>query len=1320
MYRESARRRSWLLAATLGLFLALLTALTGVKTSSADHEVPLPIDPDSGELNLLELINDIPLNEVQQALDNFPVPYVVVATANGADPTVVNKNAGSPVRIDADRSKTTGKGGDDIQVEVNTELFPTPHIRVNINRITSPSDATDVQVLVAFPFQAFNDESLPSPNLFIGYQTHAAGGGAGGIAPLNEEFRILPGTLAGTDHDFILRMNTVGSVNPMTFIAGHFDGNATDGIQNALGMQAYVETVPASIEIGFDLGQSALTSPGSQSGSTVDFTWDATSQTYAEFTYFENETFPIVGDTNYGTTLSFDPMPTEETLSIVYDNSTGTGGTLSIGHTANAVVDEIVLSYHRSDGLEITATAADVPTSMAIGIDFAGSASLTVNENLGQLLVQVVQEGGFLDTEDFLGYNLGYAEFGVADAPSLTAGYDAANNSFGVAVVAPGTDIGAVWLVIGDDHDLELPPSWTDIPTHHIFSLVDDGTHGTAAARVVNLIQATLYLDASPTGETFAFQLLDDAPMQLYLETAAISVLTGKDILAQCDIDNMPYGEVDFTIDFPDQFEVSADLVPGYPETSDAASQVIDSIVCSGNIGTLNFELGVGGLPMNSGYIFDPSGLLQVKSEPTGPNTGTIGFISAHFWDETNALPSSQGLAVLLGDDLHDARMRAESIPSFVGTWSDAPGTVINFDTGIPDVTAYLGGVQVAVSTAVDLAPLAVAGPTSDHYLRFTDGGAGQPKALKVGVFGIDEFGFSTNDGAHAVSANYAANAAHRLVAEFDSAFGGEYFPNYDIDLDFTIDAVPATWNFSTDFATALNYTGSSGIASIALQGTIDHTDNNDANDATHIDASIVGLPASVSLAVDTNLDPDGGVTFTMATPITSINFLVWGSEGILGGSYDQIHLNIQHIPANWVATFNENGGSISTPGDKVQSISLIVSSDIPSTNDTMRQPFTTGGGNIDYTGFTREIDRRWAATGTGATRESDIMSRLDDIYNSTQNLGADEDRVLYRRKNDGKLMYLELKLQDLQGGSYSINDAGGSASLSIPFDDADIHPLYIGLGKPDGTFTTVQIANLPDSISVSASTGDPGGIDFVTNEPAGRVEFYDGPLPTAFEGQTANKVILVSAPAEIHVDWDFGFPGSATFDASSELEFRILSQKGGTRTVAAFRLTDLSFNYGYELFGGFDADCDLITLSCNTFFNVARVFATFTPTPGIDGMLQVYELVGAQPLIPASSVGPDGNEYVPRWSLLVEDLNKIHGEARIDICIVGVGIVPCIPGEPMLNFEFDIQGSFNLDFWDLGGGLADILGEPDYRINDPWNFVPLFYNENNRINPWD
>jgi len=235
-----------------------------------------------------------------------------------------------------------------------------------------------------------------------------------------------------------------------------------------------------------------------------------------------------------------------------------------------------------------------------------------------------------------------------------------------------------------------------------------------------------------------------------------------------------------------------------------------------------------------------------------------------------------------------------------------------------------------------------------------------------------------------------------------------------------------------------------------------------------------------------------------------------------------------------------------------------------------------------------------------------------------------------------------------------------------------------------------------------------------VTNESAGRVEFYDGPLPTAGEGSTVNKVILVSAPAEIHVDWDFGFPGSATFDASSELEFRILSQSGGSRTVAAFRLTDLALNYGYELFGGFDADCHLLPPECNTYFNVARVFAEFTATPGIDAMVLAYDLTGAQQLDPAAATGPDGNEYVPRLSFLMEDLTSITGEAR-STSVWSHRIPGCVR-RTVAQLLVRVSGDFN---WTSGilARTCQHPRRPRLRRQRPLELCPAVLHENNRIN---
>ena len=260
----------------VGLTLLFAGALSGMPARSR-ADTPEPIDPTSGQQNLLDLIKSLPINDVQSALDHFPVPYVVCASAGTAAPTCVNQKAGSPQRLDADKSNATGKGGDDIQIEVNTELLPTPHLRVNINRITSPSNATHVQVVVAFPFAAFNDEAtLPAPNLFLGYETTNQTGGDGGIAPLTEEFQLTPHILAGTSHDFTLTMVTSGQENPMRFQAGHFDGTTASGIQNAIGIEAYVQgtplVVPNTIALSLSTDENAIGNPLTDSGLSINWT----------------------------------------------------------------------------------------------------------------------------------------------------------------------------------------------------------------------------------------------------------------------------------------------------------------------------------------------------------------------------------------------------------------------------------------------------------------------------------------------------------------------------------------------------------------------------------------------------------------------------------------------------------------------------------------------------------------------------------------------------------------------------------------------------------------------------------------------------------------------------------------------------------------------------------------------------------------------------------------------------------------------------------------------------------------------------------------
>jgi len=180
---------------------------------------------------------------------------------------------------------------------------------------------------------------------------------------------------------------------------------------------------------------------------------------------------------------------------------------------------------------------------------------------------------------------------------------------------------------------------------------------------------------------------------------------------------------------------------------------------------------------------------------------------------------------------IRDARFRADQIPSFEASWSDAAGsTVIDFDTNAAaGPFAFLGGIQVGASTEVEFTnQFPAASPGADHYLTFRDLGedGGQPlqKMFTAGAFGIDNFNYTSTEGGGArnLSASYTADENHRLVADLETALGGRFFPDYAIDATAVIDAVPQAWSFSTDLATSLvSNSSAEEIDSITVQGDI-------------------------------------------------------------------------------------------------------------------------------------------------------------------------------------------------------------------------------------------------------------------------------------------------------------------------------------------------------------------------------------------------------------------------------------------------------------------------------------------------------------------
>jgi hypothetical protein len=289
---------------------------------------------------------------------------------------IANQRAGSPTRVDCDSSKTTGKGGDDLRFEVNTELGPPPHLRLNINRLGGAPFATSVHAIIAFPWDAFNSElGVPvAPNLFIGYQPTAAGGAVGGIAPLTEEINFTPNVVVGTTHTFVTTMATTGSSNPLRFEAGHFDGTNLTGVLDAAAISALVEPVPATINLGLSVDESVLSAGPGGTDSSIDLSWNRERAEQGHVRVPRGG-----GCARRRGRLPDDscrrPDADERAPVLSLDE---TVGTLTLTHTANAPINAVTLTRTRTDGLTIVDAAGDVPTSVALTIGLPGTATLDV------------------------------------------------------------------------------------------------------------------------------------------------------------------------------------------------------------------------------------------------------------------------------------------------------------------------------------------------------------------------------------------------------------------------------------------------------------------------------------------------------------------------------------------------------------------------------------------------------------------------------------------------------------------------------------------------------------------------------------------------------------------------------------------------------------------------------------------------------------------------------------------------------------------------------------------------------------------------------
>lgn len=1272
--------------------------------------VPSPIVPNSGEANLIQVARQQANQGNTNVLNHFPIPFAIQYSGGSAAPQVANWHAGAPIRLDLDNSKTTGMGGNDVQVEVDVVTTPTPHLMMTINRLGSAPFVQNDNVLIAFPFNALNNEVLPSgmPNLVVGYQTAAAGGGAGGIAPVSETITFTPHVLGGTNHLFDLNFATAGASNPVQFETGEFDGTNTTGPLNAKVIAAYVQNVPATINVGLNVAQSALSTLPS-SGS-IGIVWDASSATPVTFGYLEDVSTPNALAPNFNTTLSFNQMPTHEQISL---SANETAGTVTISHQSNAPIGAVTFQTTRSDGLSITGTASNVPVALDVTLATAGTVTVnTHGSTLGGLTLTAQQAGGFYNTSAFLGYNIGYAQLALTSVPSLTAGFIPAIDQYGAQATVPGTSIGSVGLLISKDQNVQLPPSgvWSNIGSD-VFSLIDNGSTGTAAARMDNIQQATFNLNPTSISDIFTLITTAPAPMEAYLRTTATShLIPGHDVEVTADITNFPAGSITFNANFPNF---------GY--TTNPAQSISD-VHIFGHIDSTNFDIDAGSLPPVFSFDFNPDSHATIVAQDGHGNSATVGHIAAHVWDTSGAGLSGSG--ALFGTPLSDAEVRFDQIPSFHATWSNAGSTSVNFT---PDVPGFVGGAQLAVSTVKDLAALPVANPSDTDTVKFLDKGTGLEKQLGAGAFGISAFSLSTNDPSHQFTLSYAANASHLLTVNVNSAFGGRFFPNYQIAEGLTLDSIPGTFNLTTDMASSLVYTASAAIASLNLVGSIDDT-NDSVNNPTNTLFMAGGLPANVNFKIDTAAK---NAKLTMSGPINTVAFALSNdSANIFGTPYRLVTATMTDIPANWKVDWSGGGldleaeDAANNPAPMGVVTATISTSDNPTDIANFLHPFQIsgpGGARINYSPFLQAIDQRFYQAGGSPDAGAATLAVINDIYNNAHVLGAGEDHAV-AQVNGGSLAFFDGQFTGFQKISFAPNSNGGDFEFDAPAPG--LHPLFAGVGM-DSNYLYASIDNVPSSSTLHVDTS--GNIHFHASSSPGNIDLYYGPAGMAQDGDKALRAVMQDTPTDVLLTWNFSSSDLADFTSSNQFRMLLLAQDGSHRIVAGLQLQDLHAGYTFgfspsvtdSTFAGVPTGVKLIlfkaTVGIDNDTSNPNVIAANPALPGASGIFNLYSMTSAPSALTPSGPAPAASEYTPTVTIQLKDfrLFSIGVDFEIDWGITHPVPTPAIGGP---NISFD--GQFALQLWssantdatlDLGPlGTFGFINPPDYTDNTPFFIFPF------------
>jgi hypothetical protein len=1311
------------------------------------------------------------------------VPFAIVTrtTASSACPVpggvvelITVFRAGAGKKIDTDACLATGRGGSDIEVQVE-QILPTAttpfRLRLTILRIDSPGGQTalelarDLTAVVAFPMDAFNPETLAAPPyLFWGYSTRentaaTCGTPCSKFIPQSEQLLFAPNVFGGTVHTLGMTLNSSGTPDSVRFLGGLY--------QNQLALEApppgatildlnassvrLTKPVPATATLSLDTSELFNPTPDL---SKVSVTWSASALTTAVITF--DETVGAATDPSaphYMDSITIDRLPTSEVLSLELDLN-GVPPTFKIHHVGNSVIGSVIVDRTQSNNAaeqRLTLTGVPLQADATLKADSLtgtfGPPNAAVNTPaLGSAVLDLYANNGLL------GSTFKRAQAKIEVIPDFSIQWTAGATLHVTAGAAiPGDSIGFVGAAMSTQ-DMPLPPVggppgvnpfpviWDPNPSSHpgttdrdhVLAL-EDGVDGPRtgfrfAAGLAQLQSVTFDLDSTTPTASYNITLAaaNHMKMRLYIDKNTATVLPNtKNVTVDCDIHDVPVWMILTSTNFSNQWQYTA-------------ASTIDTITCSGVIGTLQFELVMQNVPSSMTLDYDPANHFNLTV------TGQLGLFQLTFYDP-NGIDGTASTGLFGADELRHARARIALVPSINSTWTYGAGP-FSFNFATPG--GILGSAELRGSVrddgglqSIPVAPASVG--ASDDYAQLQDQGtSGTQKLFGFRVVQLDTASFSMT-AAGAVSLNYASTAARPLrifwnTRETSTLTG----PDKRIDATLNVLNLPATVTFSSNFRTQLSYTASSGVAEINLTADIGLVQGDSSVQTTHVDGLLTGLPATVTYALVPATE--GSATLTMSAPITRAMVELTSDTRILNEPYKHILVDVNAIPANWSALWGlapNPHASLST-SSPLGPVSVVVSRDTKANTPSKYNVFTAAGGAVQYTPFAREIDRRYFRQGVGGTgdlnlpsgREAVFMDRLDGLYNTTTQLAGatSEDHVIYRKNSGGDLDFLSIRGTGFQCISAQIGPgslqcvattvAAGelNASLNIP-SPGDTHPVYVGIEDPVGTFLTVDVPNLPATTSVLVSTSK-ANVDFNTSPggSAAQIVVYKGPLPMANDGDDALKVIITDPPMSIHANWDLGFPGGIHLDVSNAVEVAVLSESSGSRTVGDFVVGDLDATWGFE--SGTDTEKCTIDLppECGVYLNIVKATFSFTASPAIDGFLSTYDRIGSPSELspsctPACAHG--SSEFVPRVSVLVDDFSHFAASAQLEVCLIGICPIGVIL--PDTDITTDLLGSFNFDWWDLGGGFLDFFGDPDYIDNNPWDLWPIDHSQNSHYLPF-